>query len=250
MANTCDPILKPIPILSLRPTQLTVGLREVKEKRKRWREHKSEKKRAELLGKHMIPVVLGRDEHHYVVDHHHLARALHDEGVEHVLVTVIGDLTMVEREAFWGVMDYKRWVYPYDAKGERRRFKYLPKSVTGLADDPFRSLAGELRRVGGFAKDVTPFSEFLWADFLRRKYRAKAWRRISTRRWKRRSALPGARTRSICQAGADLSIEQPAMLVVCPTKRQEAVPARSCPCRQACCATSVPFGRQRSGPRR
>ena len=120
MANTRDPILKPIPIPSLRPTQMTVGLREVKEKRERWREHKSEKKRAELLGKHMIPVVLGPDEHHYVVDHHHLARALHDEGVEHVLVTVIGDLTMVEREAFWTVMDHKRWAYPYDAKGERR----------------------------------------------------------------------------------------------------------------------------------
>ena len=28
--------------------------------------------------------------------------------------------------------------------------------------------AGELRRAGGFAKDTTPFSEFLWADFLRR----------------------------------------------------------------------------------
>jgi hypothetical protein len=29
-------------------------------------------------------------------------------------------------------------------------------------------VAGELRRGGGFAKDTTPFSEFLWADFLRR----------------------------------------------------------------------------------
>src|SRR5260370_9881343 len=169
MANTRDPILKPIPILSLRPTQMTVGLREVKEKRKRWREHKSEKKRAELLGKHMIRVGHWSDEGYYVVDHHHLARALHDEGVKDVLVTVIGDLTMVERAAFWGVMDNKRWVYPYDAKGERRHFKDLPKSVSDLKDDPFRSLAGEMRRVGGFAKDTTPFSEFLWADFLRRK---------------------------------------------------------------------------------
>jgi hypothetical protein len=82
---------------------------------------------------------------------------------------VIGDLSMVERDAFWGVMDNKRWVYPYDAKGERRHFKDLPKSITELKDDPFRSLAGELRRAGGFAKDTTPFSEFLWADFLRRK---------------------------------------------------------------------------------
>jgi hypothetical protein len=168
MANTREPTLHPVPILSLRPTQMTVGMREVKEKRQRWREHKSKKKQAELLGKHMIPVVHGPDEHYYVVDHHHLARALHDEGVKDILVSVIGDLTMVGRDAFWGVMDNKRWVYPYDAKGERRHFKDLPKSVSDLKDDPFRSLAGELRRAGGFAKDTTPFSEFLWADFLRR----------------------------------------------------------------------------------
>src|SRR5207249_10633330 len=53
MANTREPILHPIPILSLRPTQMTVGTREVKEKRRRWREHKSKKKQAELLGKHI-----------------------------------------------------------------------------------------------------------------------------------------------------------------------------------------------------
>ena len=169
MANVREPYVQPIPILSLRPTQMTVGMREVKEKRKRWREHKSGKKRAELLGKHMIPVVLGPDERYYVVDHHHLSRALHDEGVKNILVTVIGDLSMVERDAFWGVMDNKRWVYPYDSKGERRQFKDIPRSVADLKDDPYRSLAGELRRAGGFAKDTTPFSEFLWADFLRRR---------------------------------------------------------------------------------
>jgi hypothetical protein len=50
----------------------------------------------------------------------------------------------------------------------------LPKSVDKLIDDPFRSLAGELRRAGGFAKDTTPFSEFLWAEFLRRRMKRKA----------------------------------------------------------------------------
>ena len=173
MPNVRDPFVKPIPIMSLRPTQMTVGMREVKEKRQRWREQKSEKKRAELLGEHMIPVVLGPDDHYYVVDHHHLTRALHDEGVERILVTVIGNLSMVDRDTFWGVMDNKRWVYPYDSKGERRRFKDIPKSVAGLKDDPYRSLAGELRRAGGFAKDTTPFSEFLWADFLRRRLSRK-----------------------------------------------------------------------------
>jgi len=171
--NAREPRVHPVPILSLRPTQMTVGMREVKEKRKRWREH-GKKKQSDLLGTHMIPVVAGPDGRYYVIDHHHLGRALHDEGIKEVLVTVVGDLRMVEKEAFWGVMDNKRWVYPYDSKGDRRAFRDLPKSVADLKDDPFRSLAGELRRMGGFAKDTTPFSEFLWADFLRRKLTRKA----------------------------------------------------------------------------
>jgi hypothetical protein len=165
--STREPRVHPVRILDLRPTQMTVGMIEVKDKRKRFREM-DRRKQESAIGKHMIPVVVGPDERYYVVDHHHLARALHDEGIKDVLVTVIGDLRMVERDAFWGVMDNKRWVYPYDAKGERRHFKDLPKSVKDLKDDPYRSLAGELRRQGGFAKDTTPFSEFLWADFLRR----------------------------------------------------------------------------------
>ena len=171
MSNPREPTVHPIPILDLRPTQMTVGMREVREKRKRFRE--KGKKQAEMIGKHMIPVVRGPDKRYYVVDHHHLARALHDEGVKDILVTVIGDLTMVARDAFWGVMDNKRWVYPYDVKGARRRFEDLPRTIKDLKDDPYRSLAGELRRAGGFAKDTTPFSEFLWADFLRRRIARK-----------------------------------------------------------------------------
>lgn len=173
MANTREPLLQPVPIMSLRPTQMTVGMREVKEKRKRWRAHKSKRKQAELLGKHMIPVVLGPDQRHYVVDHHHLARALHDEGVKDVLVTVIADLTMVDKNAFWSVLDHRRWAYPYDSKGERRQFKDIPRTVADLKDDPYRSLAGEIRRAGGYAKDTTPFSEFLWADLFRQRLSRK-----------------------------------------------------------------------------
>jgi hypothetical protein len=173
MTQVREPIVHPIPILSLRPTQMTVGMREVKEKRKRWQEHKSRKKQDELLGRHMIPVVHGPDERFYVIDHHHLARALHDEGVPDILVSVVADLTMVDRDAFWVVLDDRKWVYPYDADGERRHYRDIPKTIADLKDDPFRSLAGELRRIGGFAKDTTPFSEFLWADFLRRRMKRK-----------------------------------------------------------------------------
>jgi hypothetical protein len=166
-----DPVLTPVAVGELRPTQITVGMREVQAKRKRWRE--MGKKGSEFLGKHMIPVILGPKLRHYVVDHHHLARALHDEGVKSVAVTVIANLSRLDRDAFWTVMDNRNWMHPFDAEGRRRPYGDIPKSVTDLRDDPFRSLAGELRRAGGFAKDTTPFSEFLWADFLRRRIKRK-----------------------------------------------------------------------------
>jgi hypothetical protein len=172
MALVREPMLTPIAIEDLRPTQITVGMREVMAKRKRWRET-GERKSREFLGKHMIPVILGPKHRHYVVDHHHLARALHDEGVKHVAVTVVSNLSKLDRDAFWTVMDNRNWMHPFDADGRRRHYDDIPKSVTDLIDDPFRSLAGELRRAGGFAKDTTPFSEFLWADFLRRRMKRK-----------------------------------------------------------------------------
>jgi hypothetical protein len=64
-------------------------------------------------------------------------------------------------------------MHPFDSKGERQHYQDIPKRMVDLVDDPFRSLAGELRRAGGFAKDTTPFSEFLWADFLRRRIKRK-----------------------------------------------------------------------------
>jgi len=167
-----EPRLTTVAITDLRPTQITVGMREVAAKRKHWKELRA-KSGGEFLGKHMIPVVLGPKSRHYVVDHHHLALALHDEKVREVAVTVIANLSKLEPDAFWIVMDNRNWMHPFDAAGQRRHYKDFPKSVTGLIDDPFRSLAGELRRAGGFAKDTTPYSEFLWADFLRRRVKRK-----------------------------------------------------------------------------
>jgi hypothetical protein len=108
-----------------------------------------------------------------VIDHHHLALALHKEGIRDILVTVVFDLSTLDGDAFWTVMDHKSWVHPYGTDGRRRGFDDIPKSVTDLTDDPFRSLAGEIRRTGGFAKDTTPFSEFLWADFFRRRMKRR-----------------------------------------------------------------------------
>ena len=167
-----EPVLKPVPIDELHPTQITVGMEEVRAKRKEWRA-KGDDSAGAFLGRHMIPVVLGPGEHPYVIDHHHLARALHEEGVKSIATTVVANLTRLEKDAFWIFLDNRGWMHPFDDKGRRRGYDDVPRSIEDLADDPFRSLAGELRRVGGFAKDTTPFSEFLWADFLRRRVKRK-----------------------------------------------------------------------------
>jgi hypothetical protein len=170
--TTREPILKTVNIAALRPTQITVGLREVAEKQREWAD-RSDKGAGKFLGSHMIPTVLGPKQRHYVLDHHHLALALHQAGQTEVLVTLLVDLSALSKTSFWTYLDNRAWCHPYDAEGRRRGFDDIPTKMTDLADDPYRSLAGELRRAGGFAKDTTPFSEFLWADFLRSRIKAK-----------------------------------------------------------------------------
>ncbi len=152
----------------LRPTQITVGFREVNAKRAHW-QTLDKKGRAAAIDSHWFPAVLGPKSRYYVVDHHHLGRAWLEESVQSVRVTVLKDLSWLEPTIFWRMMEHDQWVHPFDAAGERCEFDQLPKQLLGLVDDPYRSLAGELRTAGGYAKDTTPFSEFLWADYLRRK---------------------------------------------------------------------------------
>jgi len=173
MQHSREPLLKPVLIKDLRPTQITVGMREVREKRSNWKKTHG-KKASEFLGQHMIPVILGPKGRNYVIDHHHLARALHEEGVEKVFTTVVADLSKLDKSSFWFMLDNHSWMHPYDADGKRRGFGAIPTSIDKLVDDPYRSLAGGLRRFGGYAKDTTPFSEFLWADFLRNRIKRKS----------------------------------------------------------------------------
>lgn len=162
-----EPIVHSFEIAELRPTQITVGLREVAKKREEWTS-RSEDDRPDFLGRHMIPVVIGPKGRRWMIDHHHLARALHDEGVSHVLVNVIADLGHLKADAFLNFMDNRNWLHPFDEDGNRQDYAAIPRRIAKLTDDPFRSLAGSVRALGGYAKVETPYAEFLWADFLRR----------------------------------------------------------------------------------
>ncbi len=161
-----QPELRPVAIKDLFPTQMTIGLREVAAKRAAFAKRAKQDGPA-FLGHHMIPAILGLKKRLYIIDNHHLVRALHDDGVEHVLVNAVADLSRLAKPLFWTFMENRNWLHPYDAAGERQPHSAIPKSIDKLIDDPYRSLAGEVRQAGGYAKDTTPYAEFLWADFLR-----------------------------------------------------------------------------------
>jgi hypothetical protein len=55
------------------------------------------------------------------VDHHHLALALHQEDIEQVLLTVICDLSALDKDAFLIVLDNRAWMHPFDARQTVRR---------------------------------------------------------------------------------------------------------------------------------
>ncbi|SFB91191.1 hypothetical protein SAMN05216344_105118 [Polaromonas sp. OV174] len=160
----------------LRPTQITVGYAEVEQKRGLW-SGLGKGERQKFLDSHWFPAVRGPKDSFYIVDHHHLGLALLEEGVSQCFVVLLKDLALLAKDEFWTVMDHHQWVHPYDAKGRRRPVADLPKALGDLADDPYRSLAGEVRHAGGFPKDATPFAEFLWADFFRRRIKSSQLRR-------------------------------------------------------------------------
>ena len=80
----------------------------------------------------MVPVILGPSGEHYLIDHHHLARALHEEGVEkRVRHHRRRPRHRLDPDHFWNMMDFHGWTHPYDEKGRRRAYADLPKTVTG-----------------------------------------------------------------------------------------------------------------------
>ena len=161
-----------VSLSDIRPTQVTVGYIEVQEKRKEW-ESLAKGERKKLIDAHWFPSVLGPAGQYFIVDHHHLGMALHQEGHEKIRLTVLEDLSWIDMNLFWRMMEFKRWVHPFDATGSRVAFQKIPQVISSLKDDPYRRLVGLIRKLGGFAKDDAPYSEFLWADYFRDKIKKK-----------------------------------------------------------------------------
>jgi hypothetical protein len=153
-------------IRDLHPTQVTVGLIAVKAKVAKWKQMPAGKRR-DHLESHWFPAVKGPDDGYHITDRHHTGLALLRAGVKKARLVVLKDFSDLEPDAFWMAMDHHNWVHPYDAKGKRADFSAIPDKLEDLADDPYRSLADHVQKIGGYADSTLPYAEFLWADFFR-----------------------------------------------------------------------------------
>jgi hypothetical protein len=184
-SSSADSKLQWTQIDAMRPTQCTVGFLEVEFKLLELRERAT---RSDDLPKylkgHPIPAVLGPDGHMYLTDHHHMGLALVTLANEwdksdkpaaknpfrsccFRIVKDYSDRHELSMRQFFSKLEQRNLCHPIDGQGNR--VDKLPKSLSELVDDPYRSLAGLARKAGAYDKVDIPFLEFMWADYLRDK---------------------------------------------------------------------------------
>ena len=85
MQSVRAPLSHPVDIAELKPTQMTIGM---KEAQTRAANLKAVAKQGtdKLVRKHVIPVVKGPKDKYYVIDHHHLCRAMQLPGTSKCLL--------------------------------------------------------------------------------------------------------------------------------------------------------------------
>jgi hypothetical protein len=155
-----------IAIADLRPTQLTLGLAEVALRAGKIARQTPEEREA-YIDRKSIPYVLGPGERIYMVDHHHLARALWSLNIsDAALGEQLADWSDLDTKTFWRRMEAKGYCWPIDADGNRRPYSAFPEHVSDLTDNVWRSLARRLRGKA-FENQDTPFQEFIWGDYFR-----------------------------------------------------------------------------------
>lgn len=167
-----------VKVSDLKPTQNAVGFDEVNDKIARY-SAKSKADLSDYLLVHPVPVVIGNGGRFYLTDHHHLANALwktaegkNKAGIDtknaRVVVKVQSNEAGLKGYHFWKAMHNYRLVYLFDRQGGGPiRPKDLCGHIKDLANDPYRSLAWEVRTRYGYDKSPHAFAEFLWANFFR-----------------------------------------------------------------------------------
>jgi hypothetical protein len=156
-----------VAVEQLHPAQVALGYREVEYRIQQFQAMTPAELDAYLL-EHFLPVVIAPDRLPYVVDHHHRSRAIQMTGLrDTVYIKVWENCKDWTRAEFWHLMQENAWVYPYDKAGQLVDLEAIPARLSGLQDDPYRSLAWGVLQAGGYDKSDVPFQEFLWGNYFR-----------------------------------------------------------------------------------
>jgi hypothetical protein len=160
-----------VPIAILQPTQMCVGLAEVRSRLADFGEE-SVKQRQRYLCSKPVPLVRSSGGGHWMVDRHHRLRALVELDPDaEAFGYVVLDLEQDDRRAVLHELAQRGWLYLYDGRGlGPQPPTALPSRLLDLQDDPYRSLVWKLKKEGLIEPEpLIPFHEFRWGAWLRRR---------------------------------------------------------------------------------
>ncbi len=141
-------------------------------------------------GKRVVPAVIGPDGNYYITDHHHLAtgvyKTLQDKPDERQGIRLYAQIVGNFYQDPAGSPSQSQMLFFWEEQMQACNNAYLkylgrpvdpldpeemPSALSGMKDDPYRTLSRWVRDADGYIKpDVQPanFLEFTWADKFRR----------------------------------------------------------------------------------
>ena len=158
-----------VPLQALQPTQLCVGMAEIRSRQLDFAADDA-KQRRRYLKRKPTPLVRSAAGELWMVDRHHRLRALLElDPNATAFGYVVLQLEVSERHAVLEQLHQRGWLYLYDGRGLGPLHPTaLPSSLSGTQDDPYRSLVWKLKREGLVAAaPLIPFHEFRWGAWLR-----------------------------------------------------------------------------------
>jgi len=163
--------LMEVAIAELHPTQMCVGMAEIRSRQVDFAQDDLEQRRRYLCRK-PTPLVRSASGELWMVDRHHRLRGLMElDPTATAFGYLVLELAVAERHAVLEELHRRGWLYLYDGRGlGPLPPSALPHQLTGTQDDPYRSLVWKLKREGVVAPaPLIPFHEFRWGAWLRRR---------------------------------------------------------------------------------
>ncbi|MFM8524712.1 MAG: ParB-like protein [Cyanobacteriota bacterium] len=162
------PLLE-IPLRQLRPTQLCIGLAEIRSRINDFGRD-SLRQRLEYLRAKPVPLVRSAAGDLWMMDRHHRLRGLMELDHDAIAFGYIAmESSASDRKAVLAELEQRGWLYLHDGRGHGpRAATELPDILLDLQDDPYRSLVWKLKKDKVIrSAPLIPFHEFRWGAWLR-----------------------------------------------------------------------------------